>query len=644
MSSSSDSHFSGSCRSPTTETAANGACPRRRSCGSRGARPRVRPRGSGRPTYNVVVESAAARGWDERARLPRPARLNETRARTLKRPSNSLHRGHRRRRRIAGVGFGAIWRNVPGHARGARRSRLRAPRARPPRLRPPAMLPSRRRALAPGARVGSRVSSPVVRLDGHGRVFLERRDGGVPGLRALARVQPPRLLRPGSFPGGTGWRRGDVRVRLRRRRRVRRRGPLRVLPAAGACLPTRRGASTDSRRCVLGRGSGDRPRRHRHRLLASECLARSSEDACAAHADGTCAWMDPSSDVDAAFCAPDVIRVAASEMFGARALRPSARRRANRVRRRDQPRRVRRRDAVRVERRRLAVRVGPHRNGPRVGEVDDARLSGKPSTEVGPRAHSVEARRASTSETTRWDACGDANQHPRTSSRRNTAATAATEADGWWRHDANDAADERGAVVLSFVAMFASRAAPALGLGGGDGECASLQPLFELYAGCAAAGTDAARCDETEACAMSPASGAVGSACVLDPSEAAERLSRRATRTRSRRSTARARWTGTRGKRARRHPRPRPRRETRSETRTRTRTRTTRTRRILRSGARGGYLVVTCAVAFFAVVAPFAAYANHLKGKGEDVCDRMPEWTREYVPRSLDPRSPLRLI
>ena len=50
-----------------------------------------------------------------------------------------------------------------------------------------------------------------------------------------------------------------------------------------------------------------------------------------------------------------------------------------------------------------------------------------------------------------------------------------------------------------------------------------------------------------------------------------------------------------------------------------------------------GYLVVTCAVAFFAVVAPFAAYANHLKGKGEDVCDRMPEWTREYVPRSLRP-------
>ena len=47
--------------------------------------------------------------------------------------------------------------------------------------------------------------------------------------------------------------------------------------------------------------------------------------------------------------------------------------------------------------------------------------------------------------------------------------------------------------------------------------------------------------------------------------------------------------------------------------------------------------MVTCAVAFFAVVAPFAAYANHLKGKGEDVCDRMPEWTREYVPRSLRP-------
>ena len=50
-----------------------------------------------------------------------------------------------------------------------------------------------------------------------------------------------------------------------------------------------------------------------------------------------------------------------------------------------------------------------------------------------------------------------------------------------------------------------------------------------------------------------------------------------------------------------------------------------------------GYLVVTCAVVFLAIVAPFAAYANHLKRKGEDVCDRMPEWTREYVPRSLRP-------
>ena len=47
--------------------------------------------------------------------------------------------------------------------------------------------------------------------------------------------------------------------------------------------------------------------------------------------------------------------------------------------------------------------------------------------------------------------------------------------------------------------------------------------------------------------------------------------------------------------------------------------------------------MATCAAVFFAIVAPFAAYVNHLKSKGEDVCDRMPEWTREYVPRSLRP-------
>ena len=96
---------------------------------------------------------------------------------------------------------------------------------------------------------------------------------------------------------------------------------------------------------------------------------------------------------------------------------------------------------------------------------------------------------------------------------------------GWWRHDANDAADERDASsCYPSYAMFASRAAPALGLGGGDGECASLQPLFELYAGCAAAGTDAARCDETEACAMSPASGRWGRRASSIPPRRPERL------------------------------------------------------------------------------------------------------------------------
>ena len=147
-------------------------------------------------------------------------------------------------------------------------------------------------------------------------------------------------------------------------------------PAAGACLPDASWSLDTIRRCVIGRGSDVDPAVTAIASLASECLARSSsEDACAAHADGKCAWMDPSSDVDAAFCAPDVIRVA-SEMFGARALAALAVAQTACVASATlvdgfQKRASRRRP------RRLAVRGGPHRDAPRVGEVDDgSRVSG----------------------------------------------------------------------------------------------------------------------------------------------------------------------------------------------------------------------------------------------------------------------------
>ena len=166
--------------------------------------------------------------------------------------------------RVLGLApFGATSRDTRA-ALGAVASARRARDAPPPSTRDAPVASSRPRAS--GGRAGPGVSSPVVRLDGRGRVLLERRDGRVPSLRALARVQPPRLLRPGSCPGGTCWRRGDVRIRLRRRRRVRRRGPLRVLPRRGRVPPRRvvepRQDSTVRARSRLGR----RPRRHRHRL------------------------------------------------------------------------------------------------------------------------------------------------------------------------------------------------------------------------------------------------------------------------------------------------------------------------------------------------------------------------------------------
>ena len=407
-------------------------------------------------------------------------------------------------------------------------------------------------------------------------------------------------------------------------------------PAAGACLPDASWSLDKIRRCVLGRGSDVDPAVTAIASLVSECLARSSsEDACAAHADGKCAWMDPSSDVDAAFCAPDVIRVA-SEMFGARALAALA----------------------------IAQTACVAETNPGVCDAAtqcawndaDSRCASDPigTLRVSARSTTARAFLEAVDECRRGDASKDAcadvgNDALGCVWGRKSASTniipeeyggdGGDGSGGWWRHDADDAADERDASsCYPSYAMFASRAAPALGLSGGDGECASLQPLFELYAGCAAAGTDAARCDETEACAMSPASGAVGSTCVLDPSEAAKRLlpSRDADpleavnracemdgdtkETCAAVSTAAAEaGNAFRDEDEDEDPSIDPSAYPSMEARA------------------AGYLVVTCAVVFFAVVAPFAAYANHLKRKGEDVCDRMPEWTREYVPRSLRP-------
>ena len=495
MSSSSDSHFSGSCRSPTTETAANGARPRRRSCSSRGASPVDREADDVASSWNLPLhglgrasETAAASSSERNARATQSDRLIRSTGDIVDDDESRVPVLARRR-------------NVPGHARGARRSRLRAPRARAP-LRPPAMLPSRRRALAPLALalvLGS--PPPLFASTDADACFWNAATGACQAsarwLASNRLVFSDQGLFLAELVGGvetcaSAFDDADACAAA---------DHCAYYPAAGACLPDASWSLDKIRRCVLGRGSDVDPAVTAIASLASECLARSSsEDACAAHADGKC--LDgPLVRRRRRVLRPDVIRVV-RDVRGARARR--ARRRANRVRRRDQPRRVRRRDAVRVERQARGARRTPSERSACQRVDDGSRVSGS-RRRVSPRRR-VE------------DACADVGNDAlgcvgtqisiHEHHRRNTAATAATEAaDGGAATRATPPTSEtRRRVILR--TRCSRRGAPALGLGGGDGECASLQPLFELYAGCAARRTR--RGATRRACAMSPAAGRWG--------------------------------------------------------------------------------------------------------------------------------------
>ena len=320
---------------------------------------------------------------------------------------------------------------------------------------------------ASGARAGSRVSSPCSPRRTRTRV-LERRDGAChASARWLASnrlVFSDQGLFLAELVGGvetcaSAFNDADACAAA---------DHCAYYPAAGACLPDASWSLDTIRRCVIGRGSDVDPAVTAIASLVSECLARSSsEDTCAAHADGKCAWMDPSSDVDAAFCAPDVIRVA-SEMFGARALA-----------------------ALAVAQTACVAETNP-------GACDAAtqcgwsdadsrcasdhigtlRVSARSTTARAFLEAVDECRRGDASE----DACADVGNDAlgcvwgRKSASTNIipeeyGGDGGDGSGGWWRHDANDAADERDASsCYPSYAMFASRAAPALGLGGGDGS------------------------------------------------------------------------------------------------------------------------------------------------------------------------------
>ena len=187
---------------------------------------------------------------------------------------------------------------------------------------------------------------------------------------------------------------------------------------------------------------------------------------------------------------------------------------------------------------------------------------------------------------------------------------------------------------------------PGAGESGGAGECATLGPLFDALRRCASAGADAALCASAgPTCAfvaLGTAAGSSGSGspsfCAIDPTKAFEAFApdaRDADPIEAMRavceaaagedacavaaaeaaaagaSAARADGDATDGGRE--------------------------TRGASAEARAGAIFVLFCFGAFGFCVAPFAAYANWLKRRGEDVCDKLPPAFGAFVPSALRP-------
>ena len=188
--------------------------------------------------------------------------------------------------------------------------------------------------------------------------------------------------------------------------------------------------------------------------------------------------------------------------------------------------------------------------------------------------------------------------------------------------------------------------APTLGLA--TGACGSLAPLFEMAEACAAAGSDRGACDAVGACSYAAPDTASGSEssetenrgrCEMDASAAIEALMSNGDAAVIRAmSAACAEGYGnvtkcesagakaaTAGHEAAGH-------ENGSSSNTDSSGNTNAETSALST------FVLFCFFFFALVVAPPVAYANHLKNRGEDVCDRLPPWARKYVPAALRPQ------
>lgn len=217
--------------------------------------------------------------------------------------------------------------------------------------------------------------------------------------------------------------------------------------------------------------------------------------------------------------------------------------------------------------------------------------------------------------------------------------------------------------------MLVDALAPILGLGGGDGKCSLLTPAFDLAAGCAAANDDAARCDETAACAWreaagtAPPTGGGGFTCALDPEATIQALlpaadadpvgamekvcaaARGGAACEAASSVAAAAALaavhaapaedagGDEGKAAGAgndsgggdDDRAGAASDAGNDTGGANRAKV------------GGYLVVAAFVFFLACVAPPVAAVNVMKRRGLDVCDYLPPSVRKYVPAAARP-------
>jgi hypothetical protein len=206
----------------------------------------------------------------------------------------------------------------------------------------------------------------------------------------------------------------------------------------------------------------------------------------------------------------------------------------------------------------------------------------------------------------------------------------------------NSTGDDVHACFPSYASI-ATEVAPALGVASSS-ACGTLAPLFAMATQCAGAGRDKRACESVGACSYEELNADENSdssenngKCAIDPSAAMASLMSGGDAAILRAMTAAcAVGTG-------------------NETRCLAQGNGAASAGRSAGGAPGGsgsggdasvsretsgfaYFVIFGFLFFLCFVAPPVAWANHLRNKGEDVCDFLPSWSHAYVPDSLRPQ------